>query len=92
MHQPVRRPLIVYALLPLVVSGVMVIAVLRLADPSTLSKALMVGALAASLCVWWRYPDSPLIAVLRQAGVSLYVLIYLFTMKRPPNTCLQTAV
>ena len=68
--------MIVYALLPLVVSGVLVIAFLRLADPSTLSKILVVAALAVSLLVWWRYPESPLIAVLLQVGISLYVLIY----------------
>jgi hypothetical protein len=69
--------LIIYALLPLVISGVLVVVFLRLADPSLLSKIVVVGALAASLVVWWRSPDSPLTAVLLQVGVSLYVLIYL---------------
>ena len=69
--------MIVYALLPLAVSGVMVIVFLRLADPSTLSKSVVVAALAASLFAWWRHPDSPLVAVLLQVGISLYVLIYL---------------
>jgi hypothetical protein len=69
--------MIVYALLPLAASGILVIAFLRLADPSVFSKAVLVTALAASLLLWWRFPDSPLFAVLLQVGISLYVLIYL---------------
>jgi len=69
--------MIVYALLPLVTAGILVIVCLRLADPSAFSKVTVVVALAASLFIWWRYPDAPLIAVLLQVGISLYVLIYL---------------
>ena len=69
--------MIIYALLPLVVSGVLAIVFLRLADPSPLSKIVVVAALAVSLVVWWRSPDSPLAAVLLQVGISLYALIYL---------------
>jgi hypothetical protein len=67
----------VYALLPLLVAGPLVILFLRLGDPSLLSKIIVAGALAASLILWWRYPDLLAVAVLLQVGVSLYVLIYL---------------
>ena len=69
--------MIVYALLPLAAAGVLAIVFLRLADPSTLSKAAVVLALAASLFIWWRYPDLLVFAVLLQVGISLFVLIYL---------------
>ena len=69
--------MIVYALLPLAAAGVLAIVFLRLTDPSTLSKAAVVLALAASLFIWWRYPDLLVIAVLLQVGISLFVLIYL---------------
>jgi hypothetical protein len=69
--------MIVYALLPLVAAGVLAIVFLRLADPSLPAKIAVVAALAASLLIWWLYPDLLVIAVLLQAGISLFVLIYL---------------
>lgn len=69
--------MIIYALLPLVVAGVLAIVFLRMADPSNASKIAVVIALAASLFIWWRYPDSLVVPVLLQVGISLFVLIYL---------------
>jgi hypothetical protein len=69
--------MIAYALIPLVVSGVLVIRYLSMGDPSTVSKIIVVAALGASLIVWWRYPATLVVAVLLQVGVSLFVLIYL---------------
>lgn len=71
------QPMIVYALLPLLVSAILVVVFLRLNEPSTISKIIVVIVLAASLIVWWRFPGSLVVAVLLQVGVSLYVLIYL---------------
>jgi hypothetical protein len=66
-----------YELIPLVVSGALVIRYLSLGDPSAVSKGAMVAALGASLVVWWRFPGWIVVAVLLQVGVSLWVLIYL---------------
>lgn len=67
----------IYALLPLVVSGVLVIRYLRLIGPSLSSKIVIVLALGASLILWWKFPGMLLVAVLLEVGVSLFVLIYL---------------
>jgi len=69
--------MIAYALIPLVVSAVLVLRYVSMGDPSALSKIIVVAALGASLLVWWRYPASLVAAVLLQVGVSLFVLIYL---------------
>ena len=66
-----------YAVIPLVVSGALVIRYLSMGDPSIVSKIIMVAALVTSLIVWWRYPALLAIAVLLEVGVSLFVLIYL---------------
>ena len=66
-----------YELIPLIVSGVLVVRYLSLGDPSVASKVAMVAALGASLMVWWRYPQWMVAAVLLQVGVSLWVVIYL---------------
>ena len=66
-----------YELIPLVVSGALVIRYLSLGDPSAASKVAMVAALGASLMVWWQFPGWMVVAVLVQVGVSLWVLIYL---------------
>jgi hypothetical protein len=66
-----------YELIPLVVSGVLVVRYLSLGDRSAASKVAMVAALGASLMVWWRFPGWIVVAVLLQVGVSLWVLIYL---------------
>jgi hypothetical protein len=68
---------IAYALLPLVVSGVLVIRYLSMNDPSLASKVAVVVALGASLIVWWKFPALLVVAVLLEVGVSLFVLIYL---------------
>ena len=68
---------VIYALLPLVVSGFLVIQYLRMSDPSLASKTVVVLALAASLIVWWKYPGKLVVAVLIEVGISLFVLIYL---------------
>ena len=69
--------MIVYALLPLVVSGVLAIRYLSMNDPSVASKIGVVMALAVSLIVWWKFPAMLVVAVLLEVGVSLFVLIYL---------------
>jgi hypothetical protein len=69
--------MIAYALLPLVVSGVLVIRYLSMNDPSLASKVAVVLALGASLIVWWKFPALLVVAVLLEVGVSLFVLIYL---------------
>jgi hypothetical protein len=69
--------MIAYALLPLVVSGVLVIRYLSMNDPSLASKAAVVLALGASLIMWWKVPALLVVAVLLEVGVSLFVLIYL---------------
>ena len=66
-----------YELIPLIVSGILVIRYLSLGDPSVVSKGAIVAALGASLMVWWRYPQWIVVAVLLQVAVSLWVLIYL---------------
>jgi hypothetical protein len=71
------QAMIVYALLPLVISGVLVIRYLRMSDPSLASKIVIVLALGASLIVWWKFPGMLLVAVLLEVGVSLFVLVYL---------------
>jgi len=68
--------MIVYALIPLLVSGVLVIRFLTMGDPSLISKIIVMAALAASLIIWWRRPGLLVVAVLLQAGVSVFVLIY----------------
>jgi hypothetical protein len=68
---------VIYALLPLVVSGVLVIRYLRMSDPSPASKIVIVLALVASLIVWWKYPGMLVVAVLLEVGISLFILIYL---------------
>ena len=69
--------MIAYALLPLVVSGVLVIRYLTMNDPSLASKIGVVVALGASLIMWWKFPALLVVAVLLEVGVSLFVLIYL---------------
>lgn len=68
--------MIIYALLPLVVSGVLVIHFLELSEPSPVSKIIIVTALGASLIVWWKFPGLLLLAVLLEVAISLFVLIY----------------
>lgn len=67
----------IYALLPLVVSGGLVIGYLRSSDPSLPSRIAIVMALGASLILWWKFPGMLLVAVLLEVAVSLFVLIYL---------------
>jgi len=69
--------MIAYALIPLLVSGVLVIRYLSMDDPSLASKIVVVAALGASLVVWWRYPALLVVAVLLQVAVSVFILIYL---------------
>ena len=69
--------MIVYALLPLVVSGVLVLRYLSMNDPSLASKTCVLAALGVSLLVWWKFPALLVVAVLLEVGVSLFVLIYL---------------
>jgi HD-like signal output (HDOD) protein len=69
--------MLLYALLPLVVSGGLAIRYVSMGDPSVVSKVAVVAAVGASLMVWWRYPERLVLAILLQVAVSLYVLIYL---------------
>jgi hypothetical protein len=41
------------------------------------SKVALASIVAGSLLIWWRYPQWLLVALLVQAAVSIYVLIYL---------------
>jgi hypothetical protein len=66
-----------YALIPLVVSVVLGARYLAMGDPSRWSKAVVVIAVAASLVIWWKYPEWLLVASIAQVAVSIYVLVYL---------------
>ena len=46
-------------------------------EPSRGSKLTLGGVLAVSLLIWWRYPQWSVVSTLLQAGVGIYVLIYL---------------
>ena len=41
------------------------------------SRAMVGVIVAVSLVLWWRYPRLFILALLLQAGVSIYVLLYI---------------
>jgi hypothetical protein len=66
-----------YALIPLLVSVVLGIRYVALRDATRWSKAIVVLAVAASVVIWWEYPEWLIGATLAQVAVSIYVLVYL---------------
>lgn len=66
-----------YALIGLVGSLALAVYYVVAADATRRSKCLIAIAECASLVMWLRYPTAEVFAILLQAVVSVYVLIFI---------------
>jgi len=66
-----------YLLIPLIGSLILGLVYATNAEASSRSKLIVSVIVAMSLAIWWWYPQWLLFATLLQAGVSVYVLLYL---------------
>ena len=73
----VRRTLVPYGLLGLLLALGFGIRYFASGEASRGSKLILAVVLAVSLLISWQYPHLRAVATVLQAGISIYVLIYL---------------
>jgi len=70
-------PRVPYALILLAASVLLGAYYVTFVEASRGSKGVVGATVVTALAIWWWYPQGFLVSTLLQAGVSVYVLLYL---------------
>jgi hypothetical protein len=66
-----------YLLILLLAAVVLGVRYLAIHDASLSSKIAVATIVAASLVIWWQYPQWTVVDSLLQLGICIYVLLYI---------------